>query len=120
MNIACTASGDTLDSGFDNRFGRAEKFIIYDTECDTYRVLDNAQNMQSAQGAGVQAAQHVVNSGAKVLITGPLGPKAARVIFAAGLEAYHADVETVAQAIAMYKSKALKPLKDADVDGHWV
>lgn len=120
MKIACTASGDTLESAFDNRFGRAEKFIIYDTESDTYSVLDNTQNLQSAQGAGVQAAQNVVNSGATVLITGHLGPKAARVIFAAGIEAYHAPADTVAQALAMFKSKALKPLKDADVGGHWV
>lgn len=120
MKIACTSSGDTLDAAFDNRFGRAEKFIIYDTESDTYSVLDNTQNLQSAQGSGVQAAQNVVNSGATVLITGHLGPKASRVIFAAGIEAYHAPADTVAQALAMFKSKALKPLKDADVDGHWV
>jgi predicted Fe-Mo cluster-binding NifX family protein len=49
-----------------------------------------------------------------------LGPKAAKVIFAAGIDAYHADAKTVGEALAMYKSKALKPLRDADVEGHWV
>jgi predicted Fe-Mo cluster-binding NifX family protein len=120
MKIACTASGDTLEAPFDNRFGRAEKFIIYDTESNTYTVLDNSQNLQAAQGAGVQSAQHVVASGATAIITGHLGPKAARVIFAAGIDAYHADAQTVGEALAMFKSKALKPLRDADVEGHWV
>jgi predicted Fe-Mo cluster-binding NifX family protein len=120
MKVVCTASGDTLESAFDNRFGRAEKFIVYDTGSDTYSVLDNSQNLQAAQGAGVQSAQHVVATGAKVLITGHLGPKAAKVIFAAGIDAYHADAKTVGEALAMYKSKALKPLRDADVEGHWV
>ncbi len=120
MKVALTASGDTLESPFDSRFGRAEKFIIYDTESDTYSVIDNAQNLQAAQGAGVQAAEHVVASGARALVTGHLGPKAARVIFTAGVEAYHADAQTVGEALAMFKSKALKPLRTADVEGHWV
>lgn len=120
MIVACTAIGETLESDFDNRFGRAEKFILYDTENDTYSVLDNSQNLQAAQGAGIQSAQHVVASGAQVLITGHLGPKAAKVIFAAGISAYHADAKTVGEALSMYKSKALKPLRDADVQGHWI
>lgn len=119
MKVACTAAGPTLDSAFDNRFGRAKNFIIYDTESDTFTVIDNTQNLNSAQGAGVQAAQFVINSGAQALITGHLGPKAAKVIYGAGLEVYSADVESVKEALAMYKSKALKPLKDSDVEGHW-
>lgn len=120
MKVVCTASSDTLEAEFDNRFGRAAKFIVYDTETDTYTVIDNVQNLNAAQGAGVQSAQQVVATGARVLITGHLGPKAAKVIFAAGLDAYHADAKTVREALAMYKSKALKPLRDADVEGHWV
>ena len=120
MKVAFTAAGDTLEAPFDNRFGRAEKFIIYDMDTDTFTVLDNAQNLQAAQGAGIQSAQNVVNSGVKELVTGNLGPKAAQVIFAAGISAYHANAETVGEALAMYKSKALKPLRDANVEGHWV
>jgi predicted Fe-Mo cluster-binding NifX family protein len=120
MKVALTSSGSELSSPFDNRFGRAEKFIIYDTKDDTFTVIDNAQNLESPQGAGVQAAQMIINSGAKALITGHLGPKAGKVIFASGVEVYQTDAETVEQAIAMFKSKALKPLKGSDVDGHWV
>ncbi|MGE0074060.1 MAG: NifB/NifX family molybdenum-iron cluster-binding protein [Sphaerochaetaceae bacterium] len=120
MKVAFTSSGDTLDSAFDSRFGRAEKFIIYDMENETFMVIDNGQNFQAAQGAGIQSAQHVVASGAHALVTGHLGPKAAKVIFAAGIAAYHADAKTVGEAVSMYKSKALKPMRDADVEGHWV
>ena len=120
MKVAFTASGDTLESAFDSRFGRAEKFIIYDMENGTFTVIDNGQNFQAAQGALSQSAQHVVASGAQALVTGHLGPKAAKVIFAAGIAAYHADAKTVGEAVSMYKSKALKPMRDADVEGHWV
>jgi len=120
MKVAFTAAGDTLESAFDSRFGRAEKFIIYDMESGIFSVIDNTQNFQAAQGAGIQSAQHVVASGAEAVVTGHLGPKAAKVIFAAGIAAYHADANTVGEAVSMYKSKALKPLRDADVEGHWV
>ena len=100
MRVAFTAGGESLDSPFDNRFGRAEKFIIYDTESDTFEVLDNTQNLQAVQGAGVQRAQHI--------------------IFAAGILVYQAKAETVSEALAMYKSKAIKPLKVPSVEEHWV
>jgi predicted Fe-Mo cluster-binding NifX family protein len=38
-----------LESAFDSRFGRAEKFIIYDMENGTFAVIDNGQNFQAAQ-----------------------------------------------------------------------
>ena len=120
MKVAVTASGKTLDAAFDSRFGRADDFIIYDTEDGSYIALENSQNLEAAQGAGIQAAQQVISSGATVLITGHLGPKAAKVIFAGGLDVYHADVATVSQALVMYTSQALKPLRTADVEGHWV
>lgn len=120
MKVALTAAGGSLESPFDSRFGRAQTFIIYDTDTETTTVLDNAQNLNSAQGAGIQAAQHVLDSGATALITGHLGPKAAKVIFAAGIDVYQTDAGTVAQALAMFTSKALKPMKGADVNGHWV
>ena len=57
MKIAITTSGDSLDAAVDPRFGRAKAFILYDTETDEWSVLDNAQNLNAAQGAGIQAAQ---------------------------------------------------------------
>lgn len=120
MRVAFTAGGESLDSPFDNRFGRAEKFIIYDTESDTFEVLDNTHNLQAVQGAGVQSAQHIIDSKVDELVTGNLGPKAAKIIFAAGILVYQAKAETVSEALAMYKSKAIKPLKEPTVEEHWV
>lgn len=120
MRVAFTAGGESLDSPFDNRFGRAEKFIIYDTESDTFEVLDNTHNLQAVQGAGVQSAQHIIDSKVDELVTGNLGPKAAQIIFPAGILVYHAKAETVGEALAMYKSKAIKPLKEPTVKEHWV
>ena len=89
-------------------------------EHETYTVLDNQQNLNAPQGAGIQAAQQVVDSGARTLVTGHLGPKAARVIQAAGIETFQAQSATVKEALDLFKSKALKQLNEADVAGHWV
>ena len=120
MHIAFSTSGDSLESPFDSRFGRAPKFLIYNLDDDTYTVIDNEQNLTAAQGAGIQSAQHVANSGAQALITGHLGPKASQVIFAAGIKAYQSDADTVSEALALFRSKALKQMREPDVQGHCV
>jgi predicted Fe-Mo cluster-binding NifX family protein len=120
MKVAFTTSGATLEAPFDTRFGRAARFIIFDLDQNNFTVLDNGQNLNAAQGAGIQSAQHVAASGAEYLVTGHLGPKAAKVLFAAGIKTYQCDANTVGEALALYRSKALKLMHDADVEGHWV
>ena len=76
MKIAVTSLGESLDSPIDQRFGRARFFVLYDLESGEWTVHDNTQNLEAAQGAGIQAAQHVVNLGVEAVITGHCGPKA--------------------------------------------
>lgn len=120
MKIAITSTGPSLDSAFDNRFGRASYFIVFDSETDQHEALDNVQNYQAAQGAGIQSAQTLASAGVDALITGHLGPKAARTLSAASVKVYQSDAKTVEEAWTLYKSNALKPLNQADVEGHWV
>ena len=54
MKIVITAKGTALDSEIDPRFGRAQYFILYDTDDHSFSVLDNKQNLGAPQGAGVQ------------------------------------------------------------------
>jgi len=120
LKLVITTTGQTLDTPMDRRFGRAGGFLVYDLDTEAYTVIDNDQNLHAAQGAGIQAAQQVVESGAEALITGHCGPKAFRVLSAARLAIYNCDAETVAQAIEQFKSGQLKPALSADVEGHWV
>jgi predicted Fe-Mo cluster-binding NifX family protein len=119
MKIAFTTSGDDLSAPMDSRFGRAAKFLIYDLEGGTTTVIDNAQNLNAAQGAGVQSAETVARSGAEALITGHCGPKAFRVLSAAGISVYNTEAATIAEALAAYKRGDLKSAASADVEGHW-
>jgi predicted Fe-Mo cluster-binding NifX family protein len=119
VKLALTTSGDDINAPLESRFGRAPKFLIYDLESGTCEVVDNRQDLNAAQGAGIQSAETVARLGAKALVTGHCGPKAFRVLTAAGIRIYHTDVLTVAAAIEQYRSGKLSEAKTADVEGHW-
>ena len=120
MKIVITAQGDNLDTKVDLRFGRAKNFIIFDTESDTYECIDNIQNLNAIQGAGIQAAQNVANTGAEAIITGSCGPKAFRVLSAASIKVYTGGADTVRECIEMFRNGKLKESTEANVPGHWM
>ena len=120
MKIALTTSGRDLNAPLDSRFGRAPLFLIYDLDANTFDVVDNQQNLNTAQGAGIQSAQNIARLNVKALITGHCGPKAFRVLQAAGIKIYNCDAATISDALDLYKSGKLKEAHDADVEGHWV
>ena len=119
MKIAITTTGNLLESDLDRRFGRAKAFLIYDLDEKTFKVVDNTQNLNAAQGAGIQAGQNLVNSGATTLITGHCGPKAFRLLQAAGVKIYNTKAGTVEEALELYSQDKLQPAESADVEGHW-
>lgn len=119
MKIAFSTSGTSLDAPIDARFGRAPKFLVYETETGSVEVIDNAQNLNSPSGAGIQAAETIARSGATALVTGHCGPKAFRVLSAAGVTIYNTDASTIAEALERYRSGKLVPAGSADVEGHW-
>ncbi len=119
MKIAVASSGKTLESPVDGRFGRASGFIVFDTESNTFTIADNRQNLNAAQGAGIQAAQNVAGTGAGVVIAPNFGPKAFQVLGAAGIKAFISSAATVQDAIDEYKSGKLSESNSANVQGHW-
>jgi predicted Fe-Mo cluster-binding NifX family protein len=119
MKVVITAEGERLDSAVDPRFGRAAKFILYDTDSEQFQAVDNAQNLNLSQGAGIQAAETVFRLGAECLITGHCGPKAHRVLQAAGVRIFTGAQGTVAQAIEQFKAGRLTAAEVPDVEGHW-
>ncbi|MFP4106159.1 MAG: NifB/NifX family molybdenum-iron cluster-binding protein [Phycisphaerae bacterium] len=120
MKIALTTTGSTLDSPVDPRFGRAKAFVIYDTETDEYTTAGNDQNLNAAQGAGIQAAKNVAAHGVQAVVTGHVGPKAFSTLAAAGIAVYTGATGTIADAIEQFKQDRLQQADQADVQGHWV
>lgn len=119
MKIAISTSGDGLDAPVDSRFGRAPRFMIIDSVSRTFSMIDNTQNLNAEQGAGIQSAQHVVDAGVSAVITGHAGPKAFKVLAAAKIDVYLCEGRTIAQALDLLAAGKLTIADSADVEGHW-
>ena len=120
MKIAFSTSGADLSAPLDTRFGRAPKFLVYDTDAATFELVDNTQNLNAAQGAGIQSAQRVAGTGAQALVSGHCGPKAFLVLQTAGIKVYTSSAQTIAEALKAHQDGQLAEIKSADVEGHWL
>ena len=119
MKIAITATGDNLDCEVDPRFGRAQYFIVVPEDSDDFEALSNTQNLNAAQGAGIQSAQNVVDAGCGVVISGHFGPKAFSVLGAAGVKMISGVSGTVRAALEQFRQGKLTPVDQPDVEGRW-
>jgi len=120
MKLAITSTGKELISDLDPRFGRAKYFILVDPESLEYEVVENKQNLNSPQGAGIQAAKTIVDRKADVLISGNCGPKAFHVLSAAGVKVVTGAKGRVMDGITQFGSGQLHESAEANVEGHWV
>jgi len=118
MKIAISATGKDLNAQIDPRFGRCQYFIFVDSETMGFEVSDN-EGLMASGGAGVQAAQLVVQKGAKALVTGNLGPNAASALSASGIKVYLVPGGTVKEAVEAYKSGTLKEVSGSTVPPHF-
>ena len=119
MKIAIPAQQNSLNIEIDERFGRAKGFVIYDTDNGTHTWVNNTQSVQSTQGAGIQSAKNVIDSGVEILIAGNVGPKAFSLLRAAGVEVYICNMMTVSQAIDEFKAGKLQKASGATAESHW-
>jgi predicted Fe-Mo cluster-binding NifX family protein len=120
MKIAITATGPQLSAELDPRFGRAAYFILVDPDAMTFEVVENTQNLDLPQGAGIQAGKTIAEHQVDVLITGNCGPKAFKVLERAGVKIVVGASGTVADAVAQFKRNQLTPVDSPNVEGHWV
>ena len=95
MKIAIPVDQQSLESNVAANFGRAANFLFFDTESKVVEYIDNSAVM-SQGGAGIKAAQSVVDHGAKAIITPRCGQNAVDVLNGAGIEMYQ-SIEGTAQ-----------------------
>ena len=120
MKLAITSTGKELDSNLDPRFGRTAYFIVVDPDTMAFEVVENSQNLNLPQGAGIQAGKTIADHHVDVLITGHCGPKAFKVLQNAGVEVMTGAGGKVIDAIAQFNNGELETSAEADVEGHWV
>ena len=119
MKLAVTAAGPDKVSEVDVRFGRAPYLIVTDVDTGGVTVVDNLDSQDLARGAGIQAAQKVIDHGVHAVITGHCGPKAFRALSAAGVTVFSGAEGTVEQMLEKYARGELKLAASADVLEQW-
>jgi predicted Fe-Mo cluster-binding NifX family protein len=119
MKIAVTSQGEDLEANVDLRFGRASSFLVVDTDTMSFEVVKNTQSLDLPQGAGIQSAQNIVPHGPEALLTGNCGPKAFKVLQAAGIAVVVGVEGRIRDVIAAYLRGEYEPVAEANVEGHW-
>jgi predicted Fe-Mo cluster-binding NifX family protein len=112
MKIVVTANGSNLDAPVSPVFGRCSFFIFVETETMSFEAVPNPA-MSARGGAGIQAAQLVVDRGAKAALSGNVGPNASDVLRAAHVPIYLIGEGTVRQLVEEYKAGRLEPASAA-------
>lgn len=106
------------NSLLDSRFGRAGGFMVYDNENGSWHWLDNTQNVHSVSGAGIQAAQTMINAGISVFIGVHLGPKAFQVLHQAGIKLYKGTAgSSVKVNLDQYEKGMMNIITEANSNG---
>ncbi len=117
MKICVTATAGDLNAQVDPRFGRCQYFVFVDSDTMAFEAVPN-EAITAPGGAGIQAAQTVVNKGGNVVISGNIGPNAFQVLSTAGVKIATGAYGTVKEAVEMYKAGKLNEAGISTVAAH--
>ncbi|MEM3238057.1 MAG: NifB/NifX family molybdenum-iron cluster-binding protein [Thermoplasmata archaeon] len=100
-------------------FGRCPAFTIVDVEdgkITNFKIVQNP-GMTASSGAGIQAAQTLIDLGCSVTIAGNIGPNAVQVLASANIDVRESPRYTVEQAIMDHLAGKLAPSSGAGRHG---
>jgi len=111
MKIAIPTDDQSMEANVCQSFGRTPYFVIFDTESKETTFLDNSA-AASQGGAGIKAAQNIVDSKVSVLITPRCGDNAAEVIKAANIKMYKSIKDSILNNFIAFSEGKLSPLEE--------
>ena len=94
-----------MDAEVDPKFGRSQYFLIVDPDNMNFEVIDN-QNIDIAQGSGIQTAQLISDKKVLTVFTGNCRPNARRVLEASGIKVVTGVSGKVRNVLTNYIPKA--------------
>jgi predicted Fe-Mo cluster-binding NifX family protein len=117
MKIAIPIEEKNLEANVCASFGRAPCFLIYDTETKEKLFLDNGA-AASTGGAGIKAAQTIVDQETCALLTPRCGENAANVLKAAGIKIYKTTAACARENIEAFAAGKLPLLEEIHAGFH--
>jgi len=117
MKNAIPGDEKTLYSTVFQTFCKTPYFLIYDIEAESADFIDNSSASRQG-GAGIKAAQSIVDSKVSAILTPRCGQNAAEVLTAAGILIYKTESSSIKESIAAFKEKRLDQLQEIHAGFH--
>lgn len=111
MIIGIPVDKDSMEGNVSTHFGRTDFFLIYNTDNKEGTFITNTA-AQSAGGAGIKAAQIIVDNKVDALISPRLGQNAAEVINSQNIKLYQSIKGTIKENIKALNENKLSPLNN--------
>jgi len=96
--VVITSSGNTIESEFDMRFGRAAWFCLFDDETNETEFIKN-EHMDANHGAGTKVSEKMIELKVTKAISGDFGPKAKELLDKFNVQMIIIQEETTVEAI---------------------
>ena len=112
MKIAVSCTGQTLESTLDPRFGRADFFLVIDDKTKEFHVVENRARLETG-GAGIAAAQLLLDRGIDAVITGQIGPNALAVLASSDVRLFQGLADSVRANLEAFEEKRLASIKNS-------
>ncbi|MCK9525256.1 MAG: NifB/NifX family molybdenum-iron cluster-binding protein [Limnochordia bacterium] len=117
MKIAIPVDEKDLRTNVCASFGRAAYFLIYETETKTSVFIDNS-SLASPGGAGIKAAQTLIDNQVSALLTPRCGENAAKTLESAGIKIFKTTSVSVRENLADSRDGKLPLLEDIHAGFH--
>ena len=117
MKIGVPCDTKNINDAVCISFGRAPYFLIYNTEDGSVNFYDNAA-ADAQGGAGIKAAQNLVDLGAESVITNSCGINAAEVLEAGHVKLFKAEKASVADNLTKLSNGQLAILSEIHPGHH--
>ena len=117
MKIIIPVNENKKDTKIADNLGRANFYAIYDLEKDSFEFVENGAKLNTG-GAGIAAAQTLVDTGSRILLTPRCGMKAGKVLDASGFKVYKTISDDLNENINKYKAGELTILEERGPGKH--
>lgn len=117
MKIAIPVDDNNMESNVCISFGRTPYFLIYDVNTKKSEFIENSA-ATSAGGAGIKAAQIIVDSKSNALLTPRCGENAADVLKSADIKIYKTTSTSIKDSINDYIDSKLSLLEEIHAGFH--
>ena len=105
VKIAVPTEGDSPADAVGEKFGRCRRYLVLDGVSGETDLIDNAGSAED-HNAGISSAQLVIGYGVDAVLTGKCGPKALKLLEAAGIEVVTGVSGKISDAVAAYRADA--------------